>query len=243
MAWFIYVLCDPRIDDPIKRVRYVGAAQDAGARLKTHIVNRAKHHSHISCWLRMMVDKEGIKPAQEIVDAGPEPWGERIWAEYERKWIAHYRAAGADLCNLTTGGESGYAYLPEVGAKISKALKSNDQAWRKKQAATLKRMWADGTFNPKFGARTQRQIESSKRNLGALTPDIRSAAVAKSVAVRSIPIEVVRIILTLRESGLSYSKIAKELQRLEIPTKKGGEWRMESVAYVCVARAKYKDIL
>lgn len=244
MPWYIYALCDPRETDPVKTVRYVGAAKNAQLRLKTHIVNRKKHRSHISCWLRMMVDKIKIKPTQIILAQGEEDWESLAWVEHERKWIAHYRSIGADLCNLTDGGEHGKAFLPEVGAKISKSLKEGDNSWRIRGAESLKLAYAEGrmkrpTKESMWWIRTPEFMKMCSERFTNMSKEDRRKGIANSVAARKMPKSVSDLILSLRDSGLSYQKIANELQRRNIPTQKGGKWRMESVAFVCQNRDRY----
>lgn len=95
--WYIYALTDPRDD----AVRYVGWTLRPKKRLIEHVY-QARHKTnnrYIGNWLRQLLAL-GLRPGMRILETG---MGD--WQEAEQRWIAHYRAAGARLTNLSDGGE------------------------------------------------------------------------------------------------------------------------------------------
>jgi hypothetical protein len=56
----------------------------------------------------------GLHPVVEILEINPVDW-----QHAERKWIAHFRALDADLCNHTDGGEGLHNPTIETRAKMS----------------------------------------------------------------------------------------------------------------------------
>lgn len=112
-TWYIYSLIDPRTD----AVRYVGWAYDVHKRLRDHITKARREHSHKASWL-VGLAQEGWQPLCQVLESGTGDW-----AEAERRWIAFYREQGADLTNLTNGGEGivGYTFTAEVRRKMSEA--------------------------------------------------------------------------------------------------------------------------
>lgn len=93
----LYVLVDPT--DGV--VRYVGqTTKQLPERLTGHLANakRSQRDSKLYVWLRSLPVPPVIKHVAWCSDA---------WQTEERALIAEYRAAGADLCNGTIGGERG----------------------------------------------------------------------------------------------------------------------------------------
>ena len=134
----IYGLTDPRKIDDIKRVRYVGKGRPL-IRYRRHI--RCAHREgriyctsgarHTRCcnWLRNVL-VAGLLPGQRILEwTIPRDGGER-----ERAWIRSLRDQGADLTNLTDGGEGtwGRKLSLESIAKISAANMGNKNCLGKK---------------------------------------------------------------------------------------------------------------
>ena len=89
--WSIYVLCDPRDADPVRRVRYVGASVDPGKRRLGDIGPK-------NAWMQEL-RAAGLVAHQEIVEEGTGDW-----QAAERRWMEHYRGAGASLFNQRAGG-------------------------------------------------------------------------------------------------------------------------------------------
>lgn len=140
----IYALCEP-IDKWITgEVRYVGKTiRTPWHRVRAHSYAAMKPNPRlpVSRWLKKHMAAGNpfhIKHLERIPPGGD-------WALRERYWIAKYREAGANLLNLTDGGEGlhGLPMAPEHKAKIALALKkgsffSCDRCgaffWRKRSA-------------------------------------------------------------------------------------------------------------
>lgn len=116
----IYALCDPD-----GAVRYVGAATDVERRFKQHCrFGDNKGTTHRNRWLCSLL-VAGNKPSLLILEEGlPD------YHDAERRWIAHYKEAGADLVNGNEGGRT----LSHAQA----ALKSNKV--RGKRSALAQRL-------------------------------------------------------------------------------------------------------
>lgn len=130
----IYALCDPHTGE----CRYVGKTIDVDGRFKKHL--RDKHVSHKQCWISGL-KKKGCAPVITVLQtvAGD-------GCAEEVLWIKHYRDAGADLTNLTEGGEGmpGYKFSAESKARlrdshIGKKLSEAHVAGMRKAYALLDR--------------------------------------------------------------------------------------------------------
>lgn len=179
---FIYGLIDPRND----QIRYVGKTVLAPKRrLATRIWHSKaagrKHHRH--AWLAGLA-ADGHVP--EVVELEVVPPG-ADWIEAEQFWIAYFRSIGADLCNLTIGGDGA------PGAKCSEERKERLRAIRgplsplygKKakphvvegMRSRAKRLWADPQWR-------EAELARRKANDG---PDRYANSIAALAAVRSDP--------------------------------------------------------
>lgn len=135
-ATAIYALCEY----PSWQPRYVGkTVQYLHERHKAHIrAARRGQRLPVHYWIRKKIannDRLAIKLI-EYVPAGQD------WASRERYWIERFRAEGAALLNLTTGGEGlpGYTFTASHREKIAAALRTGGhfacqtcgtQFWRK----------------------------------------------------------------------------------------------------------------
>ena len=90
----IYVLIDP-VDG---EVRYVGKTNNPKRRLAMHC--NSKYDTHSSRWVHRL-KRRGLKPEMLVIQ---ENLTDQDWPEAEKRWIAHYKAAGARLTNITEGG-------------------------------------------------------------------------------------------------------------------------------------------
>ncbi len=132
MDVFIYLLIDPRTNEP----RYVGKTINTKQRLWDH----CKEHgtTHKNHWLSIL-RREGIKPIMEIVETIHDS-NDLDWQERERYWISHFFAIGAPLTNLDTGGIEGKCHSEETKRKIgvSKIGKPRPQWLKDKWSADRK---------------------------------------------------------------------------------------------------------
>ncbi len=117
--FIIYGLTDPRTSE----VRYVGLSSKGMSRPRCHSFpfNLAKDgKTHKANWIRGLMDAGlvyGILVLEEAASSDDLPAA-------ERRWIAHGRAQGWPLTNLTDGGEGqlGLVHTAEAKAKISASL-------------------------------------------------------------------------------------------------------------------------
>jgi hypothetical protein len=117
----IYALCDyPEVPRYVgKTVRWLGDRHKAHIRAAQTIeMPRLPVHR----WIRKQISINAplvIKLLENVEDAS-------IWAERERFWIAKLRSDGANLLNLTNGGEGlhGHVFTVEHRANIAAGLRT-----------------------------------------------------------------------------------------------------------------------
>jgi hypothetical protein len=119
----IYGLYDPDTDE----LRYVGKANNAKKRLKTHVLERG-YRRPVNNWVKSLIEqgKAPVMKILEVVDADK-------WEEAERRLIAKYRQT-CKLLNLADGGAmpSQTKEQRRKAAKASNAAQLNKHpAWRK----------------------------------------------------------------------------------------------------------------
>ncbi len=132
----IYGLFDPRDGE----LRYVGKSETGiDRRVREHLMpSYLASVSHKNSWLRGLI-RDGLCPVGAPIQRLPNTVQ---LAEAERHWIAHFRAAGCRLTNMTDGGEGaiGVGHSPEARAKRSMKMKGRTIApeHRAKIAAAMK---------------------------------------------------------------------------------------------------------
>ena len=102
MKTFIYALMDPR-DGAVK---YIGKTINLKSRMQSHQNGIGKFR--LGAWLSGL-KRKGLYCRYVVLE---EYEGEG-WELRERYWIGYYRDLGADICNLSNGGEG------QVGRKLS----------------------------------------------------------------------------------------------------------------------------
>jgi hypothetical protein len=152
----IYTLSDPRTEE----VRYVGkTVTSLPQRFSIHLAtsrSKVRGRSHTAAWIRSL-EADGVRPVIRQIDIAGDDW-----VECERRWIAKFRADGADLTNHTDGGEgmAGYRPNPATLEKRSTSLRTfyaDPIACQRQGAASLAR-WAD----PEYRARVSAAISAGK---------------------------------------------------------------------------------
>lgn len=128
MVQTIYLLSDPVTLEP----RYVGVTQNTlRKRLIDHCNDRRR--THRTAWIQKII-RNGSRPKVDVLEACEDHQRE----DAERAWILGFRQAGADLVNVTDGGEGtpGLKFTQEHRAKIKEA-KKNIPAKRRSEIASL----------------------------------------------------------------------------------------------------------
>jgi hypothetical protein len=126
----IYVLADPRTSE----IRYVGmTTRSLRTRLAAHLRDH-RRDTYRSRWINAVLEA-GVKPV--IIEIEIVPADDRSAAE--RKWIAYYRAAGANLVNATDGGEGtlGRKLTPEQRQIVGEAARRRFQDPQARKAVSL----------------------------------------------------------------------------------------------------------
>lgn len=103
----IYALRDPRDG----ATRYIGKCSSLPHRFRAHLNDKGSTRK--ARWIRSLL-AIGLSP--EAVEL---EMVEGDWQAAERRWISHFRAEGADLCNHTDGGEGLVGASRETRQKLA----------------------------------------------------------------------------------------------------------------------------
>lgn len=150
----IYSFADPRT----REVRYVGATtQTPRFRLAQIRVGYYRGgYAHVGAWIAEL-DSAGLLPQMTILEDGT-PDG----IDGEKRWIAHYRALGAPLFNISDGGQG-----------TNGVLKTEE--WKRENGNRVRGRKLSDETKEKIGAgnRGKRRVDLSARNRAnaSLTPE------------------------------------------------------------------------
>lgn len=131
MAVEIYALRDPRDGS----IRYIGKANDAEKRLKSHLRDARRRDTPVYRWIRLL-GNVGMQPTLEVIDR---PAAD-MWEASERRHIIEARERGDRLLNVADGGDEPGCSLEVRQANGRKVAASRDaKIWRLKRdiGATL----------------------------------------------------------------------------------------------------------
>ena len=146
----IYALTDPGFVPDALHTRYVGKTRGRiSKRLWTHIKRSSGLSIHVACWIKGLASR-GEKPDIHLLSNVPQG----IENEAEREAIYYYRSIGANLTNLTDGGDGCQGLSEEVRGRISMALKG-------------KKFTEDHCRNISRAQTGKRRSEEARRNIGA----------------------------------------------------------------------------
>lgn len=129
----IYILIDPRS----RAARYVGKANDTNYRLQQHCIE--KYRSKKTNWVKRLKSL-GMTPVMEVIEMVPED----SWEDAERFWIAFFKSCGAELLNMTNGGD-GVTQTPEIRRSISE---SHTGMKHKPESLDKMRAWKRRSMTP-----------------------------------------------------------------------------------------------
>jgi hypothetical protein len=157
----IYALVDPNT----REVRYVGKANDLGARMHLHLKSNTHHNAAKNRWIASLL-AEGLKPVVTVI----EMVSFSKWQERERFWIAEFRRRGAVLTNTLPGGNGSGTVAERTRAALSVAnkgkVRSAEQrarmsAARRASPLAMSILRATG-LRPKSAATRRKMSEASK---------------------------------------------------------------------------------
>lgn len=142
----VYVLVDPRVTDPVLRIRYVGwTRQSLSRRLSGHLSTArcsTKTKMHRLAWIRSVM-RAGFTPGIELYAEIPAGHG----AASEVAAIRLLRLLDADLTNGTAGGDGvvGHVHSEQTRRRLSEAHTGRrlPQGHREKLAEHWRRFWSD----------------------------------------------------------------------------------------------------
>jgi len=172
---YIYALLHPET----KEVRYVGKTIDLKARYANHCSNNAKRH--VCNWIKSLFP---LKPEMILLE---EVY--KNWIEAERFWIEYINFIGANLTNVSIGGDGllGYKHKPETIAKLKNKEVTEEtrakmkESWKTRppvSAETRAKMSESGKGNQRrkniLHATESKKKMSEKRKLENLSKETRS---------------------------------------------------------------------
>lgn len=175
----IYALCDPDTG----AIRYIGKSVDVARRYKSHLSARDYQHTPIRRWVAK-VKRAGKVPTLRVLEVCGEDWVER-----ERHWIAASRAAGADLLNLSDGGDGApgvrrTAEQRAASSRLAKAQGRRPPSHLRKSAQTFlghthtdeaRQRISDARQGMRFPDAHRQALRESKQAFFAAHPEAREA--------------------------------------------------------------------
>jgi hypothetical protein len=111
MAVEIYALSDPRTAE----IRYIGKANDAKKRLKSHLRDARHRDTPVYRWIRKLAG-DGLSPSLTVLASV-----ETDWQRMEVGFIAEGRSMGLRLLNVADGGNEPYCPVETRRANGPKA--------------------------------------------------------------------------------------------------------------------------
>lgn len=126
----IYGLIDPRTG----RLRYIGKADSANERLRTHLRDIWRRKTPLYRWLSELVS-DGLVP--QVVILAKCGW--QGWRDVEIAYIAEARARGESLLNVARGGDQPFCPASVRAANGPKAVMARSATSTKVRLWRLKR--------------------------------------------------------------------------------------------------------
>ena len=161
--WFIYHLLDPRDES----IRYVGwTTTSIKDRLKRHVqdARRGEKNIYRVNWIKSLLSLNLVPRIVEISKGfGPS------WCCAEKMEIALQRDLGANLTNLTDGGEGtpGMVHSPETIAKMTGRKKSSEEIAKLRAANLGKKRSPESIAKTRAGNLGKKHSPETKVKIGA----------------------------------------------------------------------------
>lgn len=124
----IYGLHDPDTGE----LRYVGKANNAAQRLKSHITNCHRVHTPVTSWIAALL-KAGKLPVMKVMEVVAKD----EWEAAERRLIAQHRLT-AKLLNVADGGAVPHQTRDQrrnAARAANESMSKRSKAWKQFQAA------------------------------------------------------------------------------------------------------------
>lgn len=127
----IYGLSDPRDD----KLRYIGKANCAERRLKSHFRDSRRRGTPLYRWIRKLL-AEGRAPSLRILES----CAVTDWKQREIIWIGFAREIGIPLLNVASGGDQPHSSPAANAANARKAIVSRTSTPEKAEIYHLKKV-------------------------------------------------------------------------------------------------------
>jgi group I intron endonuclease len=156
---YIYGLWPPGVEKIPVNCRYVGKAVDVARRFKSHLERSRNPRVHCHCWVKSLLDS-GVKPVINVIAIVPN----RVASQCEINVISLYKKFGANLTNLTDGGEGmlGHFVSDETRAKMSLSKIGNTCSLGHKHSTETKRKISAGNTGKFVSEETRKKMSTSK---------------------------------------------------------------------------------
>ena len=202
----IYSLSDPRTG----QVRYVGITGNLKNRLRNHL--NCFDGTHRSCWIRSLVSI-GLAPIADVLEET-----KTYPDDAEKAWILGFKRLGADLTNLTDGGDGtpGRKFGQESIEKMRAAKKNVSEQTREKLRA--KSLGNKNAFRPNKIAKEKKPVRVKalkiKKGLrmGPNHPKVRISAEDYSEILRLGNTGCSQVSISKRY-GLHYSTVSRLINK------------------------------
>jgi len=130
----IYALHDPDTNE----IRYIGKANDAAKRLKSHFRDARRRRTPVYDWINSL-NVNGKIPVISII----EQVDDSLWKEREIFLIEHHRSIGTRLLNLALGGDEPFCPTEIRAANARKNARAvhddpkRKLLWKRKQSLSI----------------------------------------------------------------------------------------------------------
>jgi group I intron endonuclease len=135
-ALLVYGLCDPRTQE----LRYIGKSCTGLDRPKRHwrTQQELSRKSIKTSWVKSVL-KDNFEPEVVVIE---EYSTREAMADGERFWIEYFRFIGANLTNMTPGGDGGGGKWSAETRRKQEELNRDPEVIARKKAAAQKRTWS-----------------------------------------------------------------------------------------------------
>lgn len=200
---FIYALINPST----REVRYIGKTLNPSQRISEHINNTKKYRTKVANWIKSISPN---KPEMIIIDNT----NEKHWEECEIFWISYFLYIGANLTNMTSGGDGLKSVTKEVREKISQAnYNRSPESWEKLSKTLKGRKLSESHVKNISKAlrirvrtkETNQKISNANKGKSKSKESIQKQIETKKIKLKLRNIEIIEMI----DNGSIYSKVGE----------------------------------